>query len=158
MIKELYKYRFQIFLITLISILFSSLVFPEEIYENYISHITFLANLLAGILLISERRNLMFFLIFLMVIASFDFGSSLIEYGNIQSLKFTRMTVYFLFYICVTIEIIYQIWNAKKVNETVIFGVISGYISLGLIGFFHMSHLRNYAPWGLPGPPCYWSK
>ena len=107
--EELYKYRFEIFLVTLLSILFSSLIFPEEIYENTISHIVFLANLFAGVLLISKRRRLMFFLVFLLVIASLDFGSNLIKYGNLDTLRFVRTTVYFLFYIVVTIEIIQQI-------------------------------------------------
>lgn len=43
---------------------------------------------------------------------------------------------YFLFYGFVATQLIKQVWLAKIVDRNVIFGLISGYISLGLIGFF----------------------
>ena len=46
------------------------------------------------------------------------------------------MVVYFLFYALVTVELIKQVWHAKIISKNVILGLISGYISLGLIGFF----------------------
>ncbi|MEO0572376.1 MAG: potassium channel family protein [Bacteroidota bacterium] len=52
------------------------------------------------------------------------------------TLGFIRMIGYFLFYLVVTFEIIRQVWNAKEINGKVIFGLTSGYISLGLLGFF----------------------
>ena len=33
-------------------------------------------------------------------------------------------------------EIILQVWRAREVNKNVIFGVMGGYVSLGLIAFF----------------------
>jgi hypothetical protein len=36
----------------------------------------------------------------------------------------------------VTLQIIGQVWNAETVNRSVIFGMMCGYISLGLLGFF----------------------
>ena len=136
MIDKIYPYRFKIFLFTLVGILFASLIVPGELYENYLSNLVFIANLLAGILLISKRKNLMYFFIFLFIIAGLDFGADLTDFGNKEILKFVRVVVYFLFYVVVTRVLIYQIWNSKKVDENVILGVISGYISLGLIGFF----------------------
>ena len=47
-----------------------------------------------------------------------------------------KIGVLFIFHLIVAFEIIKQIWQAKKVNRNVIYGLISGYISLGLIGFF----------------------
>jgi len=151
MLDKIYPYRFNIFLFTLIAILFGSLIFPENLYENILSHLIFIGNLLAGILLISKRRKLMFFFIFLLVVASLDFGSSLIDFGDRELLKFIRMGVYFLFYVVVTHAIIFQIWNAKRVNETVILGVISGYISLGLIGFFICLSIEMVYPGSFQG-------
>lgn len=151
MIDKIYPQRFKIFLFTLIAILFGSLVFPEHWYEYVLSDIIFLANLLAGVLLISKRKNLMFFFIFLLFIAGFDFSSGLIDFGHRELLQFIRMGVYFLFYFMVTLEIIFQIWHAKKVNEMVILGVISGYISLGLIGFFICLSLEMVYPGSFQG-------
>ena len=74
MLEKVYPYRFQIFLITLMGILFGGLLFPENIYENTLSPIIFLSNLSAGIILISKRKKLMIFLIILLIIAALDFG------------------------------------------------------------------------------------
>lgn len=151
MLDNIYPYRFKIFLFTLLAILFGSLVFPEYLYENVLSHLIFLANLLAGILLISKRKKLMFFFIFLIFVAGLDFGSNLVQFGDRELLKFIRMGVYFLFYVVVTIIIILQIWNSKRVNEMVILGVISGYISLGLIGFFICLSIEMVYPGSFQG-------
>jgi hypothetical protein len=111
-------------------------MFPGQLYEKYVSNLVFIANLLAGILLISKRVKLMFFFVFLLIIVFLDFGWSLKEIGDRELMKFIRMAVYFMFYIVVTASIISQIWNAKRVDENVILGVITGYISLGLVSFF----------------------
>ena len=151
MLDKIYPYRFSIFLFTLIAILFGSLIFPEYLYEEFLSHIIFIANLLAGILLISKRKKIMIFFICLLVIAGLDFGSSLIDFGDRELLKFIRMGVYFLFYVVVTQAIIFQIWNSKRVNEMVILGVISGYISLGLICFFICLSIETIYPGSFQG-------
>ncbi len=70
------------------------------------------------------------------MIAGFLFGLSFADNKNENPFNFVRMTIYFLFYIVVTYEIIKQVWKAKKVDKNVFLGLISGYISLGFIGFF----------------------
>jgi len=136
MLKKQYPYRFEIFFFSQIAILFGSLLIPLTFFENIASPILFQINLLAGILLISKKRKLMWFLVVLLVITSITVGSDFIENNNKNLLGFLQMTAYFLFYVVVTLEIIKQVWNAKLVNKNVIFGLISGYISIGLIGFF----------------------
>jgi len=148
---RLYPFRFKIFLFTLVAILFGSLLFPGDLYEKYLSNLVFIANLLAGILLISKRKNLVYFFIFLITIAGLDFGADLIDLGNQEILKFVRVVVYFLFYGVVTSVLISQIWNANKVDENVILGVISGYISLGLIGFFIFLTIEMVLPGSFQG-------
>ena len=148
---RLYPYRFKIFLFTLIAILFGSLMFPDDLYEKYLSDLVFIANLLAGILLISKRTNLMYFFVFLFIIAGLDFGAEIADYGNREILKFVRVIVYFLFYAVVTKVLISQIWHTKKVDENVILGVISGYISLGLIGFFICLTIEMVSPGSFQG-------
>ncbi|NQY04990.1 MAG: two pore domain potassium channel family protein [Flavobacteriaceae bacterium] len=46
------------------------------------------------------------------------------------------MISYFLFYVLITNEIIKQVWLSTTIDRNVIIGLISGYVSLGLIGFF----------------------
>lgn len=136
MLAKIYPYRFEIFFFSLIAILFGSLVVPNALFENILSPILFQINLIAGILLISRKKRLMWFLFVLLVITTIVFGSNLFENRNEGLFNFVRMAAYFLFYLIVTTQLIMQVWKAEFVNKNVIFGLVSGYISLGLIGFF----------------------
>jgi hypothetical protein len=46
----------------------------------------------------------------------------------------------------VTKEVISQVWRSKKVDETVILGLISGYICLGMLGFFMCMSIELLEP------------
>lgn len=135
MIKTLYKYRFEIFFFSQIAILFGSLVVPSKMFETIISPILFQINLLAGILLLSKKKKLMWFVIILLIITAIVFGSDNSGTDN-TSLGILEMLAYFIFCVIVTLELIAQVWQSRRVNKNVIFGLVSGYISLGLIGFF----------------------
>ncbi|WP_109300956.1 ion channel [Aquimarina sp. AU474] len=136
MLDKLYLYRFELFLSSQIAILFGSLFVPGNFFEIVISPLLFIANLGAGILLISKKRKLMWLFIALLMVLGIIFGIGLGDNESNRSLSFLNMTTYFLFYGIVTLEIIKQILKAKVVNKNVIFGLISGYISLGFISFF----------------------
>jgi len=136
MLKKLYQYRFEIFLVSQLSILFGSMVFPVEIYESFLDQIFLLVNIVAGIILISEKRKLMWFFIVLLVIVGALLVSSYFGKGDELLVNKIRFFIFFLFYITATFEIIKNVWLSKKIDKTVIFGLISGYISLGFIGFF----------------------
>jgi len=136
MLKKLYQYRFEIFLVSQLSILFGSLVFSVEIYESFLNQIFLLVNIVAGIILISEKRKLMWFFIVLLVIGGALLVSSYFGKGDELLVNKIRFFIFFLFYITATFEIIKNVWLSKKIDKTVIFGLISGYISLGFIGFF----------------------
>lgn len=151
MFDKIYPYRFPIFLITLLAVLFGSLVFPESLFDNIIAPVILLFNLTAGILLISRKKKLMIFFIILFIIVAFDLGSIILNVGDRVALKFIRIGVYYLFYGFVTFEVITQIWNSKTVDTNVIFGVISGYLSLGLIAFFICLSIEMVYPGSFQG-------
>ncbi|WP_299212328.1 ion channel [uncultured Aquimarina sp.] len=136
MMKKLYPYRFELFLFSQIAILFGSLLVPGNFFEIVISPLLFLINLVAGVLLISKKKKLMWFFIALLIVSGVVFSADIFDSQNSKPLKFLNMGTYFLFYTMVTFEIIKQIWETKVVNKNMIFGLISGYISLGLISFF----------------------
>jgi len=136
MFRELYDNRFELFLSSQVIILFGSLVVPAAFFENVLEPILFLINLLAGVLLLSGKPKLMWFSALMLGLSAVVFGISTVLGQESKTLGFVRMTGYFLFYLVVTFEIIHQVWYAKQVNKNVIFGLASGYISLGLIGFF----------------------
>ena len=134
--KKLYPYRFELFFISQISILFGSLIFPIVWFEEVLLPLLFLFNIAAGIILISKNKKLMWFFIVLFVIALIVFGNGLVKKTPINAYEYIRMGIYFVFSVTVTIAIIKQVWYAKLVNKNVIIGLMSGYIALGFISFF----------------------
>ncbi|WP_298900557.1 ion channel [uncultured Psychroserpens sp.] len=147
MIKDLYKHRFEIFFGTQLCILFGSLLFPGEFFENILTPILFLVNTIAGIFLVSKKRKLMWFLIILFGISLVVFGSSMMSrQADFEDNFLIRLSVYFVFYILVTHQIILQIWKAKRVNNLVVIGLMCGYISLGFIAFFLFTTIELVEP------------
>ena len=126
--------KFEIFLSALCLNLFGSLVFGEILFTNQIFPISLLLNIIAGINLISIKKIRITFVI-LFGLSICTFGYSMI-YSEDTDIRYVRFGLFFLFYVVVTYEIIKQILKTKTVNKNVIMGVISGYICLGLVGFF----------------------
>ncbi len=151
MLEKLYPYRFELFLFSQIAILFGSLIVPGDFFETVVSPILFLINLVAGIVLISKKKRLMWFFIVLLIVSGVVFSADVLESLNSKPLKFLNMGTYFLFYTIVTFEIIKQIWETKVVNKNVIFGLISGYIALGLISFFICLSIEIASPSSFDG-------
>lgn len=136
MFKKLYSYRFEFFFITQIAILFGSLIIPGALFEDTLAPILFQLNILAGIILISKNKEMLWFFIVLLVIEGIIFGISEANYEIPALARYLQFGSYFAFYFVVTYEIIKQVWSIVTVNKNVIYGLISGFISLGLIGFF----------------------
>ncbi|MEP0266344.1 ion channel [Dokdonia sp.] len=134
-LKEIiYKYRFEFFLATLVFNLFGILLFTDALFITYLFPIGLLLNILAGINLISIKKvKILLTILFLATAFTSGFAMSDIQHISLDLLRFG---FYFLFYVVITYEIIKQIWFTKDVNKDLIIGVISGYITLGLVGFF----------------------
>ncbi|NAS13660.1 potassium channel family protein [Poritiphilus flavus] len=145
MIRKLYEHRFELFLGTQILILFGSLFFPLNFFEDILLPVLFSLNIAAGILLISKKKGLMWFFIALFLIAAVSFGGGMFSKEAGPYIQI-RLAVYFIFHIIVTLEIIKQVWQARLVNKTVIIGLMSGYISLGFLGFFLFLSIDLWEP------------
>lgn len=131
-------YRFELFLGTLVFCLFGILFFNDSLFTIYLLPIGLLLNVIFGINLISNKKiKIIFFIIISVtfIITIFTLGSDTFNL-NERSIHLIRFTLYFLFYIIITFEIIKQVWRIREVSKNLIMGVISGYISLGLVGFF----------------------
>jgi hypothetical protein len=146
MLSRLFPYRFEIFLTSLMTILFGSLLVPSSVFEDVLFPLLLLLNILSGIVLMSKKKKIMYFFLLLFAIRVlfylFEFSNAL-EENNFYVIK---TGVFFVFYLVVTYEIIHQVWKAKKVNKNVIIGLVSGYVSLGLIGFFICLSIEIFYP------------
>lgn len=134
MLEKLYIHRFGIFFLSQLLVLFGSLLMPSKLFESIFLSIFLFINILAGIMLIFQNKILLKIFVGLLFLMVLNFAFNLESNGSIFS--YIKLSIYFLFYGIVTIQIIKQVWKARLVNTDVIFGLISGYISLGLIGFF----------------------
>jgi len=136
-LDSLRKYRFELYLTTFLLLLFGSLFFPSGIFETYIEPILILINIMTGFVLLSmrkkTRRLYAVLFVFVLIFDLIRLNTLVAENMDYQLLRVGLLSV---FYTIVTIEIILQVWQAKKVNKNVIFGVMGGYVSLGLVAFF----------------------
>ncbi len=136
MFKKLYAYRFELFFFTQLLILFGSLLIPSALFEERIAPIGFLLNLIAGIILIRNQKELFWFFLVLLVASSVIFGFAQAHDEMPLFAKYMQYGIYFAFYLAVTYEIIKQVWYSVRIDGKIIYGMISGFICLGLIGFF----------------------
>lgn len=145
MYNFLFSNRFEIFLITQVLILFGSLFFPSEQYEDVMMPVFFLLNIIAGILIVSKHKT-KWIIIGFFFLASVFFGLDTLKNYESDKYLWARLAVYFVFYIMVTLNIIKQVWYEKEVNKKVIFGLMSGYISLGFLAFFLFLSIEMATP------------
>nr|WP_299072992.1 potassium channel family protein [uncultured Allomuricauda sp.] len=133
---RLYNIRFDFFFITQLAVLFGSLFIPGEIFDKSIAPILFLLNLIAGILLISKRKEFFWFFLILLIASSIIFGLAQAHGEMTLDISYMQFGIYFAFYLLITYEIIKQVWYSPAVDKKVILGMASGFICLGLIGFY----------------------
>ena len=150
-IENLIKYRFELFFISIVCILFGSLFFPKDIFADRILPILFLINILSGFLFFINRKKkaIVVILLFITLLSIFLFNT--INKSEDVSIRYIKLIVYFLFYILVTFQIIRQVWSTKRVNRSVIFGLMSGYVSIGLLGFFTFFSIELSEPGSFNG-------
>ena len=151
MMGNLYKHRFEIFLTTQLAILFGSLLFPQDFFEKILLPLLYLVSIIAGILMISKRKKLTWLFIVLFLVAAFMFGSAMISRTENTENIIIRLSIYFVFHIIVTWNIIQQVWRAKRVTKNVIIGLMSGYISLGFLAFFLFMSIELVQPGSFQG-------
>ena len=136
MLAKLYPYRFKIFFFSQVSLLFSSLVVPAALHEAIVAPMLLLINLGAGILFLAQKQRMFWLLVILLIASGTMFSLSLLKGMDQKMINFIEMGSSFLYYAIVSLEIIKQVWKAVSVDENVILGLISGDLSLCLIGFF----------------------
>ncbi len=150
-VDRLYKKRFTVFIVSLSAVLFGNLVFPERLYELIVAPIFLLINVLTGILLVYQKPRAKKIFVSILLIILLTYVVENVVFGSESLSNYLRFGFFFLFYAMVTIEVISQVWQSKKVNETVILGLISGYICLGLLGSFLFMSIEFIEPGSFQG-------
>ena len=101
---------------------------------------------MAGLLLLYKKKRTFWILGVLLLLATLSYAVNVVDKEGITFFNFLKLAIYFTFHIIVTKALIFQIWNAKSIDEKSILGLISGYISLGFIGFFMLMSAEMFEP------------
>ncbi len=149
--NALYPHRLTIFLVSLIAILFGTLIIPSRLFDSVFVPLFFMVNILSGILLIAKKKNIRRVFIGLLVITLLTHIPSALFEKVSEIFTYVRFTILFLFYCLVTLEIIAEVWHSELVNSNVILGLICGYLCLGLIGFFICTSIELVEPGSFSG-------
>ena len=152
MVKKIYHIRFELFFVTMLAVLFGSLVFPLGVFQEKIIHLFFLLNFLSGLVLVSKSKKLLrgYFILLVLGILFFIYNT-IQKLGITPNYEIIRLAIYTFFYVLVTIEIITQVWHAKKVGKNVIIGLMSAYLSLGILSFFFFFAIELFTPGSFAG-------
>ncbi|MBL4659055.1 MAG: hypothetical protein JKY19_01765 [Alcanivoracaceae bacterium] len=106
-----------------------------KFFDTVMMPILLLANILFGVLLVSRQRmKLRLYLIIFLVLMILDILS--LFQLELQRYDYLKLVLYSIFYVSITNDIIKQVWYTKRVTKNTIFGLMSGYIALGLVFFF----------------------
>jgi hypothetical protein len=151
MFEKLYPYRFELFFISLLAILFGGIFFPLVIFDFILSPILYLINIFAGVILISKNKKVVMISIVLFVLVIIHYIIIHIFKATIEFFDLVKLGTYAIFYIVLTYELIKQVWQATIISKNVIIGVMSGYVCLGLIGFFMFITIEMFYPGSFSG-------
>ena len=133
-------------------ILFGDLFFPEKIFTTWISPLLSLLALAAGYVILSVRKKTRLLYGALFFIALISQVLQLFEVGqDIHGIRVAHYFIFAAFFTLVTATIIMQVWKTKQVNDNLIFGVMGGYISLGLVAFFLLLGIEYAEPHSFQG-------
>ncbi|MGB5459458.1 MAG: hypothetical protein WBM85_05840, partial [Eudoraea sp.] len=94
---DLYPYRFTIFLVSLLFILFGTLFIPSKWFIVFVNPLFFIVNILAGILLIWKKKKVKKFFVFLFFTTILIYILSSLLAIDEKSLNYLRFGILFLF-------------------------------------------------------------
>ncbi|TNJ45196.1 two pore domain potassium channel family protein [Tamlana fucoidanivorans] len=149
--SKLYKNRFELFFTGQLLILFGALLVPREVYGTFLMPTLFLFSIVSGIILIGKKKFYARIFIAIFFLSLILFAVELANDSEKNIVSLIRFAAYFVFYIIATVEVISQVWNAKFVNKNVVVGLMSGYVSLGLLAFFIFASIELSYPGAFQG-------
>ena len=150
--KTLRHYRFELYLISFSLLLFGDLFFPAQIFNTWISPLLVVLALLAGYVILSVRKKTRLLFGALFSIALLSQVLQFFEVGQeTHSVRVFHFFIFAAFFTLVTASIIIQVWKTREVDTKLVFGVMGGYISLGLVAFFLLLAIEFAEPGSFKG-------
>lgn len=145
MLQFLYDHRFDVYFGTLVLGVFGSLIFPDTILNIDMYPLMVMLNMLCALNILSHNRALLalgVILLLLCLVAALLGGGVIDPEAEIA----IQLVLFGVFYGLTAFNIIAQIWLSTHVDKETIVGIMSGYISLGLVGFFTFMIIEYFSP------------
>jgi hypothetical protein len=140
------KYKFELFFITQLAILFGPLLVGTTVYQLWVESLFYWVNFISAYFFLDRRKNLRIVLVVLILISTVVMFLGLLPKVDIKFIWVFKSGVYFVFYAMVTYELVLQIWNHKRIKRSTLLGMLSGFIALGFIGYFALGVLYVLDP------------
>ncbi|WP_152286702.1 ion channel [Flavicella marina] len=144
--SRLHPFRFEIFFFSQFLILFGSIFVTEGLFESILLPLAFIINISAGLILMSKQRVKFIGFLGVILISVLLFLYKIFSGKYDDEITFIRMVINFVFYVFVTYEIVKQVWDSERISANIIFGLVSGYVSIGLIGYFLCMTIELVSP------------
>ncbi len=152
--SKLYPLRFELFFASLMLFLFGSLLFPRDLFEDFLLPGFIVLNIFSGLLLFMRSQRIVLFIssvFFLLITLNILDGLTSADFFII---KYGRYILYAIFYAFVSYDLVKQIWNAEKVTGNIILGTMSGYICVGMLAYFAFVAVEVLQPGSFHGIPA----
>ena len=147
LVEFLFTYKFILLLLTLVAQIFIPVFFVNSVVHNVLSYLFITITLVVSILIfknIKMKKLYLVFVIFVLFIIALNWIDYFSKNNTVVSLP--RLLLIGSLYATIFITIFKEFSNRKEVNIDFIFGAISAYLILGLIGSFTSVIIENYYP------------
>lgn len=151
-LEFMFACRVEVFLFSQLLLLFGSRVLPGQTLEEHIFSLFYSFNIATGMLI--TLKNRMYFHV-VAVLLGCSIGLLLLDapiFPEIDRLV-PQIVIYFAFHCIVAVMLIEQMLSAKEENYRVVLGVLSGYISIGMVSFFLFILIEHMSPGSFKGLP-----
>ncbi|GHB20081.1 hypothetical protein GCM10007094_05040 [Pseudovibrio japonicus] len=148
----LFEYRVEVFLFSQFLLLFGSLILPGQTLDAYVFSLFYSFNIATG-MLVTLKKKVHFRLITVLLACSillFLLDTPL--FPNVGRLV-PQLVIYFIFHAIVALVLIEEMLFAQEKNYRVVLGVLSGYISIGMVSFFLFVLIEHMYPGSFKGLP-----
>lgn len=129
-------YKYELFLVSQVSILLGSLFFTGRLFDDYISSALFYFNIIAATFIIYRFQNSFIWIVvaILPFILAFPIFFELPNNFN-RAIQFCKLGLLIWIHLYLTIQLARQIFKSKSLNIKTLIAWMSGFISLGILGF-----------------------
>lgn len=148
----LYVQRVEIFLVSQLLLLFGSLVLPGQTLNTGVLALFYSLNIATG-LIVTLKSRVAFSIVVALLLSSLCLLAVNAAPIPLTSPLIPHLAIYFAFHIMVAIVLIDQMLVTTGNTYRVVLGVLSGYISIGMVAFFLFTLIEHVAPGSFKGLP-----